>query len=73
MNNRGIVHRNLTALKNGQDELFDKIQGIYFKYMPNPTGLTAPKPFKRYTEEDAQRHSHIARKYGFSIIETKVY
>lgn len=57
----------------GQEELFEKTQCIYFEYMPNQTGLTAPKPFKRYTEEDAKNRSDIAKKYGFSNIETKVY
>lgn len=57
----------------GQEELFEKTQWIYFKYMPNPLGLTAPKALKRYKEEDAERRSDIAKKYGFSDIQTKVY
>ena len=57
----------------GQEELADRIQYVYFRHYPNPTGATSPKPIGRYTEEDAKRRSDIAKKYGFVDIETKVY
>ncbi len=57
----------------GQEELYEKIQYIYFRYMPNPSGATVPKKVNRYTAEDAIRRSEIAKKYGFVDIATKVY
>lgn len=57
----------------GQEELYERIQAVYFKYMPNPSGAVTPKKIKRYTEEDAVRRSEIAGKYGFTDIVTKVY
>ena len=57
----------------GQEELAEKIQYIYFKHMPNPNGETSPKTMIRYAEEDAERRSAVAKKYGFSDIKTKIY
>lgn len=57
----------------GQEELYERIQAVYFKYMPNSSGAVTPRKIKRYTEEDAERRSEIAKKYGFTEISTKVY
>ncbi len=62
-----------SCLIEGQEELADKIRYICFRYMPNPTGATEPRPLVQYTEEDSKRRSDIAAKYGFADITTKIY
>ena len=57
----------------GQEALAEKIEYVYFKHYPNPIGATSPKPVKRYNEEDAEKRSAIAKKYGFVDIVTKIY
>ncbi|WP_271712110.1 class I SAM-dependent methyltransferase [Anaeromicropila herbilytica] len=57
----------------GQEELSDKIETIYFKYMPRHEGETSPKPRYIYNEVDAKKRSEIALKYGFCDIKTHVY
>lgn len=51
----------------GREELYQAIQKLYSKYMPNAS------PSNEYSEEDALERSAIAKKYGFVDVSHKLY